>query len=181
MLILDSRTKRLALFKHFLCLERNWSFNYLTLWRSFEVKINVHLKLPTLSMLDRMARILIIAIWIPLSPIFRVLTPFSRSACSAPTPWFGYPFYALFFFFFEHLVRPLPMEVTPPPPGGGGRGHQIDRFGNVFKFYAYLSNKGCSLTTWKLAGGLPDTATSNVCKLDANWNSIIEAHLWKAD
>ena len=62
-----------------------------------------------------MARILIIAIWIPFFPIFfAFLTSFSRSARSVPTPDLD-TFYTRFFLLLEHLVRP-PMEVTPPPP-----------------------------------------------------------------
>ena len=50
---------------------------------------------------------------------------------------------------------------------------------NVLTFYAYIPFKQMLfLTTWKLAqiaGGLPDIATSNVCKLDSkHWCSFYE-------
>ena len=56
-----------------------------------------------------MARILIIAIWIPFPPIFRVF-----DTLFAPNPDHLNTLFTLFFPL-EHLVRP-PMEMTPPPP-----------------------------------------------------------------
>ena len=41
---------------------------------------------------------------------------------------------------------------------------------NIFKFYAYLSNKGFVLTTRKLAQDLPAIATTSVRKLDFKFN-----------
>ena len=46
-------------------------FHYLYMMELSLTKLPT-LKLPTLSTFDRMARILIIAIWIPFSPIFRL-------------------------------------------------------------------------------------------------------------
>ena len=48
--------------------------------------------LPTISTFDPMARILIIAIWIPFSPMFHV---FDILFAFRAHPWFGYPFYGL--------------------------------------------------------------------------------------
>ena len=85
--------------------------------------------------------------------------------------------------------RKLHRPKKPPPPprnigtrmhprGGGGSLPnnlcRIDRFGNVFKFYAYLSNKGCS---WQ-PECLSDIVTSNVCKLDSkHWGSFMKSRL----
>ena len=57
-----------------------------------------------------MARILIIAIWIPFPPIFAFLTPFSRSA-------FGYPFYAFFSRASGTASNGSDTPPPPPPPG----------------------------------------------------------------
>ena len=61
-----------------------------------------------------MARTLIIEIWIYtlFARFVAILTPFSHTARSAPTPDLDTLFPC--FFSLEHLVRP-PMEVTPPP------------------------------------------------------------------
>ena len=40
--------------------------------------------------------------------------------------------------------------------------NRIDEFRNVFKFHAYSVNKRVFLKTAKLAGGLPDLATTNM-------------------
>ena len=60
-----------------------------------------------------MARILIIAIWIPFSSIFPV---FDTLFAFRAHPWFGYPFYA--FFFLSSIWYGLQWKWPPPPPPG---------------------------------------------------------------
>ena len=51
---------------------------------------------------------------------------------------------------------------------------RIGQFCNVFKFYAYSVYKRLFLTTAKLARGLPDLATTNVCKVNTSNRNPIE-------
>ena len=45
---------------------------------------------------------------------------------------------------------------------------------NVFKFHAYSVNKRLFVITAKLAGGLPDLATTGVCKVNTRNRNHIE-------
>ena len=50
----------------------------------------------------------------------------------------------------------------------------IGEFCNVFKFDANSVNKRMLLMTAKLAGGLPDPATTNACKVNSSNRNHIE-------
>ena len=53
---------------------------------------------------------------------------------------------------------------------------RIEGFCHVFKFHAHYVNKWLLLTTVKLAGGLPDLATTDVC----NVSSTLRNYIWRS-
>ena len=68
------------------------------------------------------------------------------------------------------LSGDIPFNSDPPLAMG--------EFHNVFKFYAYSVNKRLLLTAAKLAGDLPDLATTNVCKVNSSNRNRIKRSRW---